>query len=275
MAKKTEFVRVAVSGPTVDGRNIDPVMLQQAAKNYNRETYAARGNLEHIRGFSGDKPFGMYADVLALKSEPIKLEVAGKLEDKIGLFAQLEVSDDLVDLNKRGQKLYSSIELLPDFAGSKEAYMVGLAFTDSPASLGTQRLQFSKAFGTTPTDPVELELKLEAPTPAQAASANVGEALRDLFKSWMPATAPAVAPPAPPAPAAAPTDFAAFATGLHGALEKMTGAIEASNKANAEATAKVAADLDALTKRLETTPSQNYSARPPATGGAGQILAEF
>src|SRR5690606_36075588 len=59
------------------------------------------------------------------------------------LFAQLEANDQLVELNRKGQKLFSSIEINPNFAGRGQAYLQGLAVTDNPASLGTEMLQFA------------------------------------------------------------------------------------------------------------------------------------
>ena len=48
-------------------------------------------------------------------------------------------------LNKKRQKVYTSIEIHPNL-NEKGAYLMGLAVTDSPASLGTEMLQFcSKA----------------------------------------------------------------------------------------------------------------------------------
>lgn len=41
------------------------------------------------------------------------------------------------------EKIYSSIELHPQFALNGKAYVVGLAMTDTPASLGTERLKFA------------------------------------------------------------------------------------------------------------------------------------
>jgi hypothetical protein len=43
------------------------------------------------------------------------------------------------------EKIYSSIELHPQFALNGKAYVVGLAMTDTPASLGTERLKFAAA----------------------------------------------------------------------------------------------------------------------------------
>ncbi|WP_443750392.1 GPO family capsid scaffolding protein [Asticcacaulis solisilvae] len=279
---KSKFIRVAVSGPTIDGRTIDPAQLQQAAKNYNPDTYAARANIEHIRGATGQAPFKAVGDVLALKAEPVTIDVAGKPEQRVGLFAQIDAHDDLVALNKDGQKLYSSVELLPNFSGTNEAYLVGLAVTDSPASLGTERLQFTahaKAYGNLVSTPDELKLELEAAPVSQTASDGAFKAMGDFFSGLLkaantpPATpAPAVTPPAPTG--AVPAEFSAFATQITQGMQLMSAAIEAGNKAHKETIGQVAADLAAFKTKVESTPSNSYTARPPATGGNGQIRAE-
>ncbi|PNB14442.1 GPO family capsid scaffolding protein, partial [Pseudomonas sp. DP16D-E2] len=42
------------------------------------------------------------------------------------------------------QKLFTSIEIQPEFADTGKPYLRGLAITDDPASLGTQPLHFSR-----------------------------------------------------------------------------------------------------------------------------------
>ena len=141
--KKSKFFRVAVAGSTTDGRVIEATWIQQMAKNYNPETYTALGNLEHFRSISPDSTFGSYAKVIALKAEEVEINGAKKW----ALFAQVDAFDQLIELHQRGQKLFTSIEVNPNFADTGEAYLVGLAFTDSPASLGTQIMEFaSKPF---------------------------------------------------------------------------------------------------------------------------------
>lgn len=132
---KSKFFRVATEGDTTDGRVIERSWLEQAAANFNQKTYGARVWLEHIRGLYADSDFKAYGDVTALKAE----EVDGKM----ALFAQIDPTSDLVKMNKDRQKIYTSIEIDPNFAKTGEAYMVGLAVTDSPASLGTEMLTFS------------------------------------------------------------------------------------------------------------------------------------
>lgn len=137
--KKSKFFRVAVAGSTTDGRVIEATWIQQMAKNYNPDTYTALGNLEHFRSISPDSTFGSYAKVIALKAEEVEINGAKKW----ALFAQVDAFDQLIELHQRGQKLFTSIEVNPNFADTGEAYLVGLAFTDSPASLGTQIMEFA------------------------------------------------------------------------------------------------------------------------------------
>lgn len=137
---KSKWFRVAVEGATTDKRIIERSWLEQAAKNFNRTTYGARIWLEHMRGLFADSAFPALGDVLALKTEEV--EINGK--KKLALLAQLEPTEQLLQWNKKRQKVYTSIEIDPEFADTKEAYMVGIAVTDSPASLGTDLLAFAQ-----------------------------------------------------------------------------------------------------------------------------------
>ena len=145
MAGKTEkklrskWTHVAVEGATTDGRKIERSWIEEMAASYDRNTYGARINCEHIRGLGPDALFGSFGDVTALKAE--EAEIAGV--KKLALFAQIEPTESLVALNKKGQKVYTSIEIDPKFADSGKAYLVGIAVTDSPASLGTEALKFN------------------------------------------------------------------------------------------------------------------------------------
>lgn len=135
----TKFFRIAVEGATTDGRAISRDWITQAAKNYSPTLYGARLNLEHIRGIIPDSPFKAYGDVLALEAR----EESGEFSGKLGLYAQIDPTPELVALTKAKQKIYTSCEIDPSFADTKQAYLVGLAVTDSPASLGTSVLSFA------------------------------------------------------------------------------------------------------------------------------------
>lgn len=135
----SKFFRVATEGATTDGRAITAQQIDQMAKNYNPAKYAARVWVEHLRSLLPDSPFKAYGDVTALKAETI--------EGKRVLLAQISPTSELVAMNQARQKLFSSIEMSPDFAGTGEAYLVGLAVTDTPASLGTEMMEFSAKQG--------------------------------------------------------------------------------------------------------------------------------
>lgn len=131
--------RVAVSGPTVDGREISGDMLRAAATDYSQEVYGARVNVEHCLSFFPGVLDAM-GDVISLSAEDI---TDGPLAGRTALYAEIEPTERMKKLLDEGKKVYSSIELHPQFALNGNAYVVGLAMTDTPASLGTERLQFA------------------------------------------------------------------------------------------------------------------------------------
>ncbi|KPW22030.1 Scaffold protein [Pseudomonas cannabina pv. alisalensis] len=130
--------RVATSGPTVDGRVITPQELRDIAETYSTATYTATIWSEHERW-----P-GAYGTVFAVR---LLEDVEGLAPGQVALEAQLKPNDKLLWLNDQGEKLFTSIEITPDFATTGKAYLTGLAVTDSPASLGTQELYFSRKTG--------------------------------------------------------------------------------------------------------------------------------
>lgn len=132
---KSKKFRVALSGKTVDGREISPLQIQEIAQTYDPKKYGARIWNEHLRGILPDSVFKALGDVLSVEA---KEEDDGKW----GLYAEISPTNDLVEINKNRQKVYSSIEIITD-PDTQKPYLGGLAVTDSPASLGTEMLQFS------------------------------------------------------------------------------------------------------------------------------------
>lgn len=280
---KTRFFRIALEGATTDGRTIERQWLTDAAATYNRETYAARVNMEHIRGITADKPFKSYGDVLSLKTEEVEIQLAGKTEKRLALFAELDVTDELIAINRDKQKLYTSIEISPNFANTGKAYLVGLAVTDSPASLGTEMLTFAAAQGeknplasrkqdpanlfSAADEPVTLELE-EAPT-ANPDPTGVFASIKAFFDNMgKPASGQQESqdPPATPpvAPAADHANMAAI-----GALmtQMATSVNELATSTNASI-ATLTADLKTVADKLETVPANGgFTQRHPATGG--------
>lgn len=266
---KSKFFRVATEGGTTDGRTIQRSWLEQIAKNFNPTKYGARIWLEHMRGMLPDSVFKAYGDVVAVKTEQ---NADGKLE----LFAQIEPLPELVAMNKAKQKLYTSIEVSPKFADTGEAYLTGLAVTDSPASLGTEMLAFSAAQGdksplaarkSSPdalfTEAVAFSLEMEEPE-AEDPLAKFKAGFAAIVEKFKGKTT---------------TDAAMFGEVLRGFEtfgEQVTQAMDAqaqkfaADLAAARTEAKATADaLTALKADLSKQPG-NHNQRPPATGGNGQ-----
>lgn len=147
---KSKFFRAFVEGQTIsDGRTVTAEMIDQAVETFNVETYTPGINIEHLSGFSPEAPFNRYGDVCAVKSQFDDITVAGKTEKRKALYAQVDALDSLVTLANSGQKPFPSVELTGDYAGTKKVGLVGLAFTDNPASIATQKLNFSRAAAVT------------------------------------------------------------------------------------------------------------------------------
>lgn len=126
----TVWICVATSGQTIDGRYIKPEWLLGIAENYDPAYYTALIWEEHNRNLDN------LGEVLSVKAENSNGETK--------LYARLRPNLKLVEYNKQGQKLFCSIEVEEDFRGQKGIfYLGGLAVTDSPSSVGTNRLEFS------------------------------------------------------------------------------------------------------------------------------------
>ncbi|HBR3246132.1 precorrin-8W decarboxylase [Klebsiella pneumoniae] len=143
MAKKvSKWFRIGVEGDTCDGRVISAMDIQEMAETFDPRVYGCRINLEHLKGILPEGPFSRYGDVVELKSE--KIDDDSVLKGKLALFAKITPTDDLIAMNKKLQKVYTSMEIQPNFANSGKCYLVGLAVTDDPASLGTEYLEFCR-----------------------------------------------------------------------------------------------------------------------------------
>lgn len=125
----TDWLRIATEGNTFQNVPIERQWIIDIAETYNPKTYGARIWPDHRRWY------GAWGDVVEVK----KQEIDGKL----CLFAKLTPNSQLILANEQDQKVFSSIEIDPNFAGTGKAYLTGLGVTDEPASLGTDRLKFS------------------------------------------------------------------------------------------------------------------------------------
>lgn len=285
---KSKFFRVAVEGATVDGRTIDRKWLEEMAATYNRATYGARVNLEHIRGavpLSANAPFGSYGDVLSLKTETVDIELGGKTEKRLALFAEIEALDPLIELINKGQKLYTSIEVNPAFAGTGMAYLMGIAATDNPASLGTDILEFSAKLGdkgplaARKQQPgnffsVATETTIELVDDQQNADpTGVFGAIKTLIDRFTPA-APAPQPEPKPEgkPASEVVGGADFAAAFGAAMGQMAGAVNKLATDTGTALTAIRGEVSTLKEQINATPAPGQHSRPLATGADAQFV---
>jgi hypothetical protein len=276
---KTKPFLLATAGATVDGRTIDAAMLDQMAEGYDPKVYGARLNIEHVRGISGQSPFRAYGDVLELSTGDVDVTIHGKTERRRGLFGVLDVTEEAQQLNCASQKVYPSIEIEPNFAGSGKAYLMGVALTDSPASIATDRLQFNRA------RPGALTLSADAPDQAFAiefpeAGGDTGSQtfltkLGGMFDAFA-AKLTGDAKPADPKPAsqtegepAGALDFAQLRPLFEEMGNQFAAQITALDAKIADAVDGFAVKLKAIETTVETTPADSYRARPAATGANG------
>ncbi|AWA02122.1 MULTISPECIES: GPO family capsid scaffolding protein [Klebsiella pneumoniae complex] len=273
-AKPRKKFRVAVSGNTVDGREIQPQHLRDAAANYNLNVYAARVNIEHFLSPYPGSDFGAMGDVTALSTEDI---TEGPLAGRTALYAEIDPSDRMVQMTDKGQKVYSSIELAPQFALNGKAYVVGLAMTDTPASLGTDRLKFAAqqrasvmAFNNQQGEPPMITEAIEAEVIELAAQRS------DEGKQWFNRVMGILGK-------GQKTDDQRFGQ-VHQAVEAVAqsqvdlgeqfSAAEQERQQDKVAIQKLTADMAALRQQLEGTDG-NFSQRPAAGGGDSAQLADY
>ncbi|NKF27013.1 capsid scaffolding protein [Pseudomonas sp. BGM005] len=203
--------RVATSGPTVDGRDILPQELRDIAETYTPAKYTAVIWCDHERW-----P-GSHGTVFAVRL----VEEGEDLEPgQIALEAQLKPNDRLLYLNDQGQKLFSSIEITPNFAGSGKAYLTGLAVTDSPASLGTQELYFSNRTSRAAYYAASQELGPLRETEPQGEIGRLAAMFTRLFKRFGIEDTPTEPPPQTPTESKPPMDEAT-ATALKALLAQL------------------------------------------------------
>ncbi|WP_085631304.1 GPO family capsid scaffolding protein [Pseudomonas sp. R16(2017)] len=271
---RSNWFRVAVEGATSDKRTIKRSWLEQAAKNFNPTTYGARVWLEHFRSLLPDSPFKAYGDVLAVKAEEV--EIGG--QKKLALFAQVEPTPDLIAMNKAKQKIYTSIEIDDSFADTGEAYIVGLAVTDSPASLGTDVLAFSaqkpdanpfkdRHYSATSmfSEAIETGLTFEEVEDKPSLGAQLFSKVQALLSgkqakddadfSQISQAVEAVANHVKDLPDQLAAEKS-FSAGLKTQLEQLSK------------------DFSELKTKLNTTQDHNQKKRPPVTGGDNQVMTD-
>jgi hypothetical protein len=273
---RSSWFRVATAGATTDGREIDASWITEMASSYNPAVYGARVWMEHIRGTVAESPFRAYGDVLALKAEDVEVSLNGHTEKRLALFAQIEPTPELVAMNKARQKIYTSIEVNPQFAGTGKAYLTGLGITDSPASLGTDVLAFAakhpegnpyqarkqhpgSLFSAAEEVALAFEEVEDKPSPAGALLSRISE----LFKGKEAKDDQQL------------TQFGEAVTALAEHVKAQSDQLATEQSASGELRAQLqqlAADFNVLKHRLETTETQPQ--RPLVSGGGATTLTD-
>lgn len=133
MPLQTGWLKLATSGPTIDGREITEQEVLEMAESYDMDEYSASIWDNHYRWYK----FGKVIEV--------KAEKDGK--GRLCLFGTLQPNNYYMEVNKNGQLEHFSIEIIPNFAGTGKAYLGGLAITDDPASIGTDAAKLYSAHG--------------------------------------------------------------------------------------------------------------------------------
>lgn len=276
---KTKPFLLATAGSTVDGRTIDANMLQEMADSYNPQTYGARLNIEHIRGISGDGPFRAFGDVVELSVGEVDVQFGEETEKRKALYGVFDVTDDAKALNDAGQKVYSSIEIEPNFGGKGKAYLMGCALTDSPASIATERLKFNclrpDALNLSRDEGGVLAFADAAADPETGDdfTKGFGSMLDSVFSKFMPKQPDTQTPPRDKAQDDQPQGFTVddLKPVLVGMGDQFTKALGDFRTEMREANDQIALKVKKLEDEAEVTPAQHHTQRPAAAGANGKF----
>jgi len=258
---------IATEGQTIDGRNISKEWIQQMAAHYDPKVYTAVANLEHYLSMSPDSQFSANGTVLKLSTQDAVILGDKKLQ----LLGVVDASEAVVAMQKVGKKLFASMEVSPNFINKGIAYLTGLAFTDKPASLGTEPMKFSAGKDNIYSFNAEIELEFEK----EEAQPSAGESLFSKVKQLLGVKGK--------------NDEARFAdigqaveavaVSQKELLEKFTTATTELKEANSKIAAlTTAAEKDrgefvALKQQLDAT-AGSTTARPDATGASDKSHAK-
>jgi Phage capsid scaffolding protein (GPO) serine peptidase len=130
---KTDWLKVATAGRTVDGREIKAEWLEKMAQLYSPRVYTATVNSEHFF-YPG---LGHVTEIRAGKDELART----------ALFARIAPTAELLTRYQNRRQLFFSVEIMADFPAKGDFYLSGLAITDLPASQGLEPTQFSAEAG--------------------------------------------------------------------------------------------------------------------------------
>ena len=280
--------RVAREGQTVDGRSLSQQQIIDMSETYDPVEYSARINCEHMSGYWRDIDAATaLGDVIKLDHGMETFKPNGVDVQLMCLYATLSVLPVLVDANKEGKKIFTSIEFYPKFADTDRAYLVGLAVTDKPASRGVEPLKFNRNADALRTDINDQELILMTKT-APATAANTDPATPVVNNTTEQPVTDTQTQDLNAQPEAEgflqklSTMFASKKSGMSTQEQELV--LESFKKLN-EKTDDVAKEneglqtelselktaFEELKTQLSTQPATNLTNTPPATGGSAQL----
>lgn len=260
---------IATAGPTIDGRTITPEWITQMAASYDPKVYTAVANLEHYLSSMPDSVFGAYGKVVSLSTQ--EATIMG--EKKLQLLAVVDANDELVGMQKAGKKAFCSMEVLNNFIGKGVAYLSGLAFTDTPASIGTESMKFS--LGGAPGERFAFAGEVAIEFETEAAKPSAGESLfakvKELLGMGKKGTDAQFADQGKAIEAIAQAQkelLDKFAT-----MEKTLDEQSSAAKLTSVTLSASAKEFAALKEELSKTPDGTKT-RPAAAGGDGKITTD-
>ena len=284
--------RVAREGQTVDGRSLSQEHIIDMSETYDPVEYTARINCEHMSGrwssLNSNYDDGALGDIIKVDHAMETFKINGVDVQLMCLYATLSVLPALVEANKEGKKIFTSIEFYPKFADTGRGYLVGLAVTDSPASRGTEPLKFSSNTNALRTDPNDQELILmNKNIPAPVANTELATPVLTTNEH------PVVEQPTqdlntkPEADGFLQKLTTMFATKKSGmSVEEQELVLESFSKVNEKADAATLANekisqtvtelktaIDTLNNQLSIQPSTNLTNIPPSAGTGAELTA--
>ncbi|MGA6086571.1 MULTISPECIES: GPO family capsid scaffolding protein [unclassified Providencia] len=277
---KTLQAIVCTEGGTLNGFAVTRDQIQQMADNYSPQLYAARLNLEHITSLFPDsqwRHFSMVDSVRAIELEDGPLK--GKLALEITATIDPVKDAGLLALNQSGQKIFSSIEFLPDCPNdaAKGAYLTGVALTDTPAAFGTQVIKLSNRERGLPDDAnntytasLETVVKLTA---AAVKDKNDKQSLSEQFLDGLKKILGMQRDTASQEISALREGINLTATTCANALKEVE-ALKAKNEAQAGDISKLTQELEALKTQLSNSDAGGEQ-RQLSTGNGGFVQSEY
>lgn len=132
---RTTWICIATEGETADGREILHEEIIDMAETYDPALYTAMiWPRHHPPGEDRGDPLG----------EVVELRADYDDDGILHLYAILRPFARLLEMNEQNRGVFTSVEMNINFRGSGRTYLDGLAVTDTPASVGTTRLHFSR-----------------------------------------------------------------------------------------------------------------------------------